>query len=255
MVKAIFFDIDGTLIPIGQHKMPQDTIDALKQLKKKGIKIFIATGRAMNELNIITDTISFDGYITLNGQVCLNEDYEVFYGNPIPLKDLNVLVELFSEKKLPVVMVEKDKYYINYMNEEVIAIQNEIGVDSHEIEPYAGNPIYQVIVYADLQMTEKLFEKLPGCKWSRWHPNGIDVFSKNGGKMTGIEKTLEYFGISQDETMAFGDGDNDAEMLRYVKMGVAMGNAVDTTKAAADYVTSSQDNGGIFKALKHFGLI
>ena len=187
MVKAIFFDIDGTLIPIGQHIMPQDTIDALKQLKKKGIKIFIATGRAMNE--------------------------------------------------------------------EVIAIQNEIGVDSHEIEPYAGNPIYQVIVYADLQMTEKLFEKLPDCKWSRWHPKGIDVFSKNGGKMTGIEKTLEYFGISQDETMAFGDGDNDAEMLRYVKMGVAMGNAVDTTKAAADYVTSSQDNGGIFKALKHFGLI
>ena len=116
MVKAIFFDIDGTLIPIGQHKMPQDTIDALKQLKKKGIKIFIATGRAMNELNIITDTISFDGYITLNGQVCLNEDYEVFYGNPIPLKDLNVLVELFSEKKLPVVMVEKDKYYINLAN-------------------------------------------------------------------------------------------------------------------------------------------
>ena len=255
MVKAIFFDIDGTLIPIGQHKMPQDTIDALKQLKKKGIKMFIATGRAMNELNIITDTISFDGYITLNGQVCLNEDYEVFYGNPIPSKDLNVLVEMFSEKNIPMVMVEKDKYYINYMNEEVIAIQKEIGVDSHEIEPYAGNPIYQVIVYADLQMTEKLFEKLPDCKWSRWHPKGIDVFSKNGGKMTGIERKLEYFGISQDETMAFGDGDNDAEMLRYVKMGVAMGNAVDTTKAAADYVTSSQDNGGIFKALKHFGLI
>lgn len=255
MIKAIFFDIDGTLIPIGQHIMPQDTIEALEQLKKKGIKIFIATGRGMNELNMITDKVSFDGYITLNGQVCLNEKFEIFYGNPIPTKDLSVLVEIFSKKKLPVIMVEKDKYYINYMNEEVVAIQKEIGVDSHEIEPYAGNPIYQVIVYADAQMTEKLFEKLPDCKWSRWHPNGIDIFSKDGGKMTGIQKALEYFGISQEETMAFGDGDNDAEMLRFVKTGVAMGNAVDSTKAAADYVTSAQDDGGIFKALKHFGLI
>ena len=255
MVKAIFFDIDGTLIPIGQHIMPQDTIDALEQLKKKGIKIFLASGRGMNELNIITDTVSFDGYITLNGQVCLNEAFEVFYGNPIPPKDLNVLAEMFSDKKIPMIMVEKDKYYINYMNEEVIAIQKEIGVDSHEIEPYAGNPVYQVIVYADAQMTEELFEKLPNCKWSRWHSKGIDIFSKNGGKMIGIRKTLEYFGITREETMAFGDGDNDAEMLEFVEIGVAMGNAVEKTKAAADYITTAQDEQGISNALKHFGIL
>ena len=55
--------------------------------------------------------------------------------------------------------------------------------------------------------------------------------------------------------MAFGDGDNDVDMLEYVKIGVAMGNAAEKTKAAADYVTASQDDQGIPKALKHFGLI
>jgi len=255
MVKAIFFDIDGTLIPIGKHEMPQDTIDALKQLKKKGIKIFLASGRGMNELGMVTDKVSFDGYVTLNGQVCLDEQFEVFYGNPIPSEDLNVLVDLFSEKKTPVVMVEKDRYYINFIDEEVIAIQKEIGIDSHEIAPYAGNTIYQVIVYVDAKMTMELFKKLPHCKWSRWHSKGIDIFSKSGGKMTGIKKLLEHFEIRQEETMAFGDGDNDAEMLKYVNIGVAMGNAVEKTKAAADYITSAQDKHGISKALQYFGLI
>ena len=55
--------------------------------------------------------------------------------------------------------------------------------------------------------------------------------------------------------MAFGDGENDMEMLRYVGIGVAMGNASDAVKAAADYVTDTVDDDGIEKALRHFGLI
>ena len=73
--------------------------------------------------------------------------------------------------------------------------------------------------------------------------------------MIGIRKTLEYFGITREETMAFGDGDNDAEMLEFVEIGVAMGNAVEKTKAAADYITTAQDEQGISNALKHFGIL
>ena len=62
-------------------------------------------------------------------------------------------------------------------------------------------------------------------------------------------------GIDREETMAFGDGENDMEMLRYVGIGVAMGNASDAVKAAADYVTDTVDDDGIEKALRHFGLI
>ncbi|MBQ5852530.1 MAG: HAD hydrolase family protein, partial [Rikenellaceae bacterium] len=74
-------------------------------------------------------------------------------------------------------------------------------------------------------------------------------------KQQGVDTMLAYFGISREEAMAFGDGGNDVSMLGHVGWGVAMGNAVDTAKQAAVYVTDTVDNEGICKALQHFGLI
>ena len=66
---------------------------------------------------------------------------------------------------------------------------------------------------------------------------------------------MEYFGIAPEEIIAFGDGGNDIEMLRYAGIGVAMGNAADEVKQIADYVTTGVDNNGIAQALQHFNLI
>ena len=74
-------------------------------------------------------------------------------------------------------------------------------------------------------------------------------------KAEGIDRLLARFGIGLDETMAFGDGGNDIPMLRHVGTGVAMGNADGAVKAEADYVTTSVDEEGIARALRHFGLI
>lgn len=255
MIKAIFFDIDGTLIRIGGNCMPKDTIDALNALKEKGIKIFLASGRGVRELEVVTKDVKFDGCITLNGQICVDEENRMYFGNPIHEEDLKVLLGVFERREKAAIIIEEHRTYINYIDEAVIEMQKKIGVGSHRIGSYQGDTVYQAILYADEKYADDLFKKLPHCKWSRWNPEGIDVFSKDGGKMTGIKKTLEYFGISQDETMAFGDADNDVDMLKYVKIGVAMGNAQQETKDAADYVTESQENGGISKALKHFGII
>ena len=78
---------------------------------------------------------------------------------------------------------------------------------------------------------------------------------KGGNKSVGIEKLLESFGISPQETMAFGDGGNDIGMLKYVGIGVAMGNAENEVKEAADYTTDAVDEDGIYNALKYFGVI
>lgn len=255
MIKAIFFDIDGTLMPIGAKQMPRDTINALNKLKEKGIKIFLASGRGVGQLEVITKDVSFDGYITLNGQICLDEQFHLYFGNEIPKEDWKILQNIFETKERPAIIIEEARSYINYVDEFTEAVQKEIGVKSAAVGAYGGNAVYQVIMYADAAYAEKLFEKLPNCKWSRWHPHGIDIFSKDGGKMTGIQKTLEYFAIRREETMAFGDGDNDVDMLEYVGIGVAMGNAVEKTKAAAQYVTSDVEEQGISKALEHFGLI
>lgn len=255
MIKAIFFDIDGTLIPLGGKQMPSDTIQALKELKEHGIKIFLASGRGVRELGVITKDVSFDGYITLNGQICLDEDFKLYYGNPIHDSDLKVLLKIFEEKKLHAVIIEEKRSYMNFLDDTAEAIHQEIGVKASPIETYEGDAVYQVILYADVVYAEELFRSLPHCKWSRWHPRGIDVFSKDGGKVAGIQKTLEHFGIQREETMAFGDGDNDVDMLKYVQIGIAMGNAQEQTKAVADHVTLATEEGGIVKALEYFNLI
>jgi hydroxymethylpyrimidine pyrophosphatase-like HAD family hydrolase len=80
------------------------------------------------------------------------------------------------------------------------------------------------------------------------NPGGIS-------KQTGIENFCKHFDIDVSETMSFGDGGNDISMLKFTKIGIAMGNANDSVKEVADYVTEDVDNHGIEKALIHFGLL
>ena len=81
------------------------------------------------------------------------------------------------------------------------------------------------------------------------------MIPRGGGKHVGIRQMLNYYGIDRDECMAFGDGENDISMLQYVGTGIAMGNASLEVKAAADYVTTGIDSGGLVKALDKFGLL
>ena len=74
-------------------------------------------------------------------------------------------------------------------------------------------------------------------------------------KSYGMQKMLDFLHVDRKDTIAFGDGYNDLEMLQFVENGVAMGNAVDDLKAVADYVTDSVDQDGIYKAMKELGLI
>ena len=82
-----------------------------------------------------------------------------------------------------------------------------------------------------------------------------DIIPANGGKDLGVAATLERLGIDASEAIAFGDGENDLSMFSAVGTSVAMGNAQDTVKAAATYVTTAVDDDGICNAAKHFGLM
>ena len=102
---------------------------------------------------------------------------------------------------------------------------------------------------------ERIMSVLPNCEATRWNPLFADVVPKGSNKAIGIDQMIRHYGISLDETMAFGDGGNDLAMLRHAAIGVAMGNSVDEVREGADYVTTSVDEDGIYNALKHYGLI
>ena len=96
---------------------------------------------------------------------------------------------------------------------------------------------------------------IPTCEVGRWYHAFADVTAKGVTKQKGIDEIIRFFGIELEDTMAFGDGGNDISMLRHAAIGVAMGQAKEDVKAAADYITTPVDEDGISNAMKHFGII
>lgn len=256
MIKAIFFDIDGTLICHADGQVPKGTQEALIQLREKGIKICLATGRHINEIaKLPVSRFDFDGYITLNGQICLDGDWQLFHDAPIHPEDSAQIAAIFAEKEVPAIIVERDRMYIDYVDQTVEQVQKAISTALPQIGVYRGDKIYQFIVFAGDEKTRQLLKRLPHCKLTKWNAQAVDIIPADGGKLVGIEKYLKLHGLRREEVMAFGDGNNDVEMLRYCQIGVAMGNASPQVKASADFVTSAVDRDGIQLALKHYGVL
>lgn len=258
MIKAVFFDIDGTLVSFKTHRVPDSTILALELLKKKGIKVFIATGRHINSINNLGD-LKFDGYITLNGGYVFAGEDEVIYKQSIPDKDIEALIR-YQEKEssFPCAFVQEHEIFMNYINqpvEEIFRLLNFPQPPIRPIEEVYGKTIYQLIAFFTAEQEKQIMPILSHCESTRWNPMFTDVVPAGSSKRIGIDKMLAHFGYSLDECMAFGDGGNDIAMLSHVGMGIAMGNAVEKVQKAAHYVTSSVDEDGIYKALKHFHII
>jgi hypothetical protein len=99
------------------------------------------------------------------------------------------------------------------------------------------------------------FTKMCSCTSGRWHPAFTDVTAQGADKGEGVLTMAKHFGLDPQYTMAFGDGGNDASMIRTAGIGVAMGNALESLKQEADYTTTSVDEDGVLNALRHYGLV
>ena len=255
MIKAVFFDIDGTLVSFKTHKLPDSTVRALDLLREKGIKVFIATGRQLQSINNL-GTQEFDGYVTLNGGYCLAGKDKVIYKHNIPSEDIEALIRYQeNEEAFPCALVEEDGIYQNYVDDSVRQLYDMLDFPHPPLRPLRGNggkEVYQLIAFFSPGHEERIMSVLPHCEATRWNPLFADVVPRGSSKAVGIDKIIEYYGISLHETMAFG---NDMAMLRHAGIGVAMGNAGDEVKEAADYVTDSVDDDGVMNALRHFDVI
>ena len=255
-IKAVFFDVDGTLYSHGLNVVPESTRRALKQLRERGIKTVVATGRHMVEYSTLpVSDIEFDGYLTLNGQLILDADRKAYTGTCIDPGEMEVLSRIFQAKRIPFMLVGENERYINYVDSTVIRTQAETMGKIPDIGEYKGEKVYQILAFVPEKQKKLLDDLLDECSVTSWNETGIDIIPKGGGKSAGIEKYIKDLGMDRSEVMAFGDGENDIDMLQYAGIGIAMGNADDKVKAIADYVTDTVENDGIEKALRHFGLI
>lgn len=261
MIEAIFFDIDGTLLSFNTHKVPQSAIDAIEILQKKGIKTFIATGRHRKEINGFAPLL-FDAYITLNGSYCFDKENTVIHKSPLTKADMEVLIKIQqSDDKFPCFLGTHDDMILNFMNEQVDETYQTFGIRGSAPVPFdewkkvAQGEIFQLVAFIGPEHDKKITEAMPDVSSVRWTPLFTDIIARDTNKQTGIDHILEHYNIPLENTMAFGDGNNDIQMLKHVGIGVAMGNAAEHVKQAADFATDTVDNDGILKGLQHYGLI
>lgn len=257
MIKAIFLDIDGTMVSFDTHHVPDNTKKALRAAREKGVKLFVATGRHSSDINNL-DELEFDGYITLNGAYCRVGD-EVIFKQHIPHEDVAAFVKYEKEvEPIPAFFVEADRVSANMENEVITQMMDLVEFTPRPILPsteFLGKEIFQLTAFFPIEREEEIMKNLPGCVATRWFPTFTDIVAREVEKSAGLEKVGAYFGFHANEMMALGDGGNDISMLKYAGTGVAMGNANEEVKRAADYVTTSVDDDGVGNALRHFGVI
>lgn len=260
MTSIIFFDVDGTLLSHQSLSIPPTTLYALHELKKQGIKLIAATGRGPRVAVLLKNHgLDFDGFVTLNGQYCFTGDL-VLLASPIKKEDLQGLLDFLHKYPITCEFISLEGLFRNFTSEDARKIDTLLGstLSRYSLEEPSVSikrEIYQLNLYMPQEFDGLISHYMPQSRVLRWHPLFNDVISHESGKHRGVDVFLEHFGIPREESLAFGDGGNDEDLLKAVDVGIAMGNASDSLKKVADFVTSSVDDDGIYKALVERNLI
>ena len=254
--KAIFFDIDGTLMNSKTGIIPSSTIDALNKLKENNIKIFVATSRCKGEYGNFSkylDKIQFDGIISCaGGNISINDEVITSF---IDENDTNKIIEYCLDHNIELRYQGDDKCHL-------LTTPSQTVYDSFiyfynycpSTKPYENEPIINFLCFGtkeDYEAIRKMCNALDGTLYD----DCFELTKQGVNKAYGIKKVCEYLNISPSDTIAFGDAENDINMLETVGLGIAMGNACDVCKEASDFITKRIDEDGIAYALEKFDVI
>ncbi|MCI8490561.1 MAG: Cof-type HAD-IIB family hydrolase [Lachnospiraceae bacterium] len=261
MRKAVFFDIDGTLWDWNMQ-VPKSTITAIHRLRENGTYAFICSGRSRGAIRAkeLLEDIGFDGIVAGCG-THIEYQGELIFEKNLSQEEITFLLECFQTYNTPAIL--EGKRYL-YADRETFGgdpyieyLENILGNGFLTIKDHKGN--YEANKVS-IDITKGDVEGIQNALSKRYELicHGIKVMEivpKGFSKASGIRQVCGYLNIPREHTYAFGDGENDIEMLRYANYGIAMGNATKEAKAAADYVTTDIKEDGIFNGLKHFELI
>jgi Cof subfamily protein (haloacid dehalogenase superfamily) len=254
--KIVFFDIDGTITNHEDGSIPHSTIEAIKTLKKKGIKVVVATGRPLSMCMELQE-LGIETFITANGGY-VKHIQEVIHKVPM---DKNVIQEVIEFAKLENngLSFYTEEFSMNGIREEEIftALKETLSLSEYPEtnESIHKEEIFLLCLFANDKAVEKYKQKFPQLTFKRWHPYVLNVLQEDVSKSLAIMKTLDFFGFDKSEAIAFGDGENDIDMLELVGLGIAMGNGDQKLKTVAGFVTKPSSEDGIDYALKKYRII
>lgn len=254
----IFFDVDHTIYDPIMKRVPLKTVKAFEKLKaRKDVLIAIATGRAFYMLDVIHALKPYiDIYITINGQIILHDNV-IIHEESMPIDAINRIKSVFEEKELLYgfyglnyqAISEYTPYAKRMFETANMPIPKVLNLSKHQ------EKIYQMWAFSSKKTTNEIKTLLNDFLVVPWLGEGFDVLMHQKTKKEGVAFVLEYFNLSLDQAVCFGDSDNDIEMLSYIPCSIAMGNSHPHIKKIAKYVTESCEMDGIYNALVRLNFI
>ena len=255
-IKIIFFDIDGTLVDMQRKHISGKMLETLIRLKEQNILLCIATGRTPVTLPYF-EGIEFDAYLTFNGSYCYNKK-QVIFSNPIPTDDVLTIIQNADSMNRPVSIASKNRIAANGKDIDLVEYyafaKLEVEV-TEDFEQLSHDEIYQIMLGCQEKDYPQLLRNTNHARITAWWDRAADIIPSGSGKGVGVGKILAHYHLDRSQALAFGDGNNDLEMLQAVGCGVAMANGSAQLKQAADAVCGHVAEDGIYHYCTAHGLI
>jgi len=256
-IKAFFFDNDSTLFDhtIGNSGISKSTIESLKKLKSNGYKLVLNTSRSYDEcFNIPKEVMDiFDYIILLSGAYIIhNGKVEVVYFDK---EDTKKAIKYFDDNNFTYRYCTDDGLgYLNKNDPDKEALFKRLYDMVPPIKKYEGEDVIHLLFYAPQENLKYVKDMLKNSE-AFILTLAEEIAPKGCTKGLGMIKVLNDLGLDTSNACAFGDSNNDLDMLQKAGLGIAMGNSTESVKKVADYLTDTVTNDGITKVLKHFGFI
>lgn len=264
-IRLIAADLDGTLLD-SRGSLTEDTIQALLAASKAGLHTTVATGRSLTAIPECVLKLGCIEYaITSNGaSIYRISDKERVYGNDMPQTLVEAVAGIFALYSYPIEVFIQGQAYTTadyYTCPQVFGVSGQSAayvkatrqpVDDiyHFIRQNKGRIEAMDMVIDDMALKAQIrsrLEQLDNIYVTTSAAHYIECGHADSSKAHALGVLISRLCIDRDEVMAFGDGENDLEMLEYAGIGVAMGNACARLKDAADLSADSNDRNGVAK--------
>ncbi|MGN1215704.1 MAG: HAD family hydrolase [Candidatus Cryptobacteroides sp.] len=270
MIRALFLDVDGTIISTVTKKIPESASEAIRKAREAGVKVFLCTSRAKHFLSNIS-LIDNDGIVALTGAHCIDSSGNDISCRTMQAEDVAAALTDVLIRDVPVVAMGAEGIFMNHPESAQVTdflatgglALGDIPGGIRSIPDFLStkDPVALAERMEILQITgffpsgeedRRFLSLMPSCHTERWNERFVDIVGNGISKAYGMDVMAGHFGFSISETMGIGDGANDIPMIEHAAVGVAMGNASDEVKAHADHVTLSVDEDGLSLAIMKY---